>query len=76
MDSRSGEPNSQHVLFCGDIVQGCDSVQIIHVAEAEKGKKRAFHRSSLINFCVKQHFLCCQDSQQRDMTVIIKIQQG
>lgn len=40
MDARSGEPNSQHVLFCGDIVQGCDPVQIIHVAEAGKGKKK------------------------------------
>lgn len=42
MDACGGEPNSQHVLFCGDIVQGCDSVQIIHVAEAEIGQKESF----------------------------------
>lgn len=42
MDARSGEPNSQHVLFCGDVVQACDPVQIIHVAEAEKGQKESF----------------------------------
>lgn len=42
MDARSGEPNSQHVLFRGHIVQGCDSIQIIHVAEAGKGKKESF----------------------------------
>lgn len=39
MDARSGESNSQHVLFCGDIVWGGDAVQIIHVAEGEKKKR-------------------------------------
>lgn len=51
VDASSGESNSQHVLFCGDIVQGGDSVKIVHVAEAQKSKK-VFHRSSLIHFCV------------------------
>lgn len=42
MDARSGESNSQHILFCGDIVHGGDSVEIVHVAEAQKGKKESF----------------------------------
>lgn len=42
MDARSGESNSQHVLFCGDIVRAGDSVKIVHVAEAQKGKEECF----------------------------------
>lgn len=40
MDARGGESNSQHVLFCGDIVQAGDSVKVVHVAETQKGKKK------------------------------------
>lgn len=39
MDACGGESNSQHILFCGDVVGGGDAVQVIHVAEIE-GKKR------------------------------------
>lgn len=52
MDARSGESNSQHVLFCGDIVLGRDSVKIVHVAEAQKKYKRVLDGSGRIHFCV------------------------
>lgn len=39
MDARGGESNSQHVLFCGDVVRGGDAVQVAHVAEGEKKKE-------------------------------------
>lgn len=35
VDARGGESNAQHVLLRGDIVQGGDPVQVIHVAEEE-----------------------------------------
>lgn len=31
MDACGGKSNSQHVLFCGNVVWGSDTVQIIHV---------------------------------------------
>lgn len=40
MDARGGESNSQHVLFCGDVVRGGDAFQIVHVAETEKGTEK------------------------------------
>ena len=40
MDTRGWESNSQHVLFCGDVVWGSDAIQIIHVAKREKKKKQ------------------------------------
>lgn len=46
MDARSGESNSQHILFGGDIVWGGNAVQVIHVAEREDKKERMFHNKS------------------------------
>ena len=39
MDACGGESNSQHVLFCGDVVLDGDAIQITHVAEREGGGK-------------------------------------
>lgn len=36
MDACGGESNSQHILFCRDVVGGRDAVQITHVAEREE----------------------------------------
>lgn len=39
VNARGGESNSQHVLFCGDVLWASDAVQIIHVAGREKGRE-------------------------------------
>lgn len=39
MDACSGESNSQHILFCGDIVRGGNAFQVTHVAERENKKQ-------------------------------------
>lgn len=46
MDARGGESNSQHVLFCGDVVWGGDAVQVIHVAERQKKKRESFYNGA------------------------------
>lgn len=38
MDACGGESNSQHILFCGDVVWGGDAVEISHVAKREEKK--------------------------------------
>lgn len=42
VDACGGESDSQHVLRCGDVVWGCDTVQICHIA-----KKNMQHNSVL-----------------------------
>lgn len=39
MDARSGKPNTQHVLLCGDVVGGRNPLQVVKVAEREKRKR-------------------------------------
>lgn len=48
MDARSGEPNSQYILFCGYVVRCRDAVQIAHVAERDGGRGgwRKFYNST------------------------------
>lgn len=42
VDACGGESHPQHVLLRGDVVQGGDPVQVVHVAEAGEGRKVRF----------------------------------